>query len=265
MATTKHGELARTRSQSTERAALVLACFSAEEPRLSLAELSARLELSQSTVFRYVAALQSAGLLERDERGGYRLGLRVVELAGIAVNQIEVRKHALDEMEALRAELNLLVNLGVLFEGDVMHIAASVPEGWPRWYTTLGRRAVAHCTTLGKVLLAHRPWEQVQATIERYGWRPYTPNSIQSFERLQVELEAIRRQAHALDNEERRVGSICLGVPIRDYSGAVVAALSVSGTTETLGPDRQAQVLPRLLAAAGRISFRMGYSDQFVS
>jgi IclR family KDG regulon transcriptional repressor len=265
MATTKRTEPARTRSQSTERAALVLACFSAEEPLLSLAELSARLELSQSTVFRYVAALQSAGLLERDDRGGYRLGLRVVELAGIAVNQIEVRKHALDEMESLRAELHLLVNLGVLFEGDVMHIAASVPEGWPRWYTILGRRAVAHCTTLGKVLLAHRPWDQVQATIERYGWRPYTANSIQNFDQLQIELERIRREGYAIDNEERRIGSICLGVPIRDYSGAIVAALSVSGTTETLSAERRTQVLPRLLAAAGRTSFRMGYSDQFVS
>jgi IclR family transcriptional regulator, KDG regulon repressor len=265
MAIAKHDEPARTRSQSTERAALVLACFSAEEPRLSLAELSARLELSQSTVFRYVAALQSAGLLERDERGGYRLGLRVVELAGIAVNQIEVRKHALDEMEVLRAELNLLVNLGVLFEGDVMHIAASVPDGWPRWYTTLGRRAVAHCTTLGKVMLAYKPWDQVQATIERYGWRPYTPNSIQDFGRLQAELEQIHRQGYAIDNEERRIGSICLGVPIRDYSGSVVAALSISGTTESLGAERQAQVLPRLHTVGGRISFRMGYSDQFVS
>lgn len=265
MGSVKQGEIARTRSQSTERAALVLACFSAEEPRLSLAELAARLELNQSTVFRYVAALQSAGLLERDERGGYRLGLRVIELAGIAVNQIEVRKHALDEMENLRAELGLLVNLGVLFEGDVMHIAASVPDEWPRWYSILGRRAVAHCTTLGKVLLAYKPWEQVQAMIERYGWRPYTPHSIQDFDRLGRELAQIREQGHAIDNEERRVGSICLGVPIRDYSGAVVAALSVSGTTTTLDEQRRALVIPRLLAAAGRISFRMGYSDQFVS
>jgi DNA-binding IclR family transcriptional regulator len=79
-----------------------------------LAELAARLDLNPSTVYRYVATLEDAGLLVRNQRGGYRLGLRVIELAGIALNQIEVRKHALDEMDQLRDEVNLLTHLAVL-------------------------------------------------------------------------------------------------------------------------------------------------------
>lgn len=249
------------KSQTIERAALVLTCFSAEEPRLTLADLAAKLALSQSTVYRYVATLQATGLLQRDERrGGYRLGLRVLELAGVAVNQLEVRKQALDEMDALREEVGLLVSLGVLFEGDVMHVATSVPAGWPRWYTTLGRRAVAHCTTLGKALLAHRPWGEVRATVERYGWRPYTPNSIRDLDGLERELAATRERGYAVDHEERRVGMVCVGAPIRDHSGTVVAAISVTGTVLRMPPEFQREVALRVLEAANRISFRLGYA-----
>lgn len=250
------------RSQSIDRAALILTCFSAAAPRWSLAELAARLDLNQSTVYRYVATLQAAGLLERDgPRGGYRLGLRVVELAGVALNELAVRREAIPEMDRLRDELGLLVNLAVLDEADVLHLAHSAPPGWPVWVATPGRRAAAHCTALGKVLLAHRPWEEVRALVERQGWRPYTARSIQDFERLEAELAVIRERGHGRDDEERAVGSACLAAPIRDHSGRVGAALSVTGTTETLPPDRQAEVTPKVLAAAGRVSLRLGHHD----
>lgn len=248
------------KSQTIERAALILTYFTAEEPHLTLAELAVKLRLNQSTVYRYVATLQAAGLLERDSRrGGYRLGLRVIELSNVALNQSEVRKHALEEMDFLRDELNLLVSLGVLFEGDVLHIAHSAPEHWPRWHTTVGRRAVAHCTSLGKVLLADRPWPEVHQLIECYGWRPYTPSSIQDFDRLHEELAGIREQGYAIDNEERRRGTVCLGAPIRDNTGDVIGALSVSGKVDKLDLEFREQTLPRVLEAADRISFRLGY------
>ena len=83
----------------------------------------------------------------------------------------------------------VLVNLAVLFEGDVLHIAHVAPPGVPRSFTALGRRAVAHCTSLGKALLAALPNEEVHAIIERYGWRPYTERSIRDFVHLDTELE----------------------------------------------------------------------------
>lgn len=248
------------KSQTIERAALILACFSAEEPHLRLTQFAAKLGLNQSTVYRYLASLQDAGLIERDpRRGGYRLGPRIVELSHIALNQSEVRKQALDEMDRLRDELNLMVSVGVLFEGDVLHIAHSVPAHWPRWYTTVGRRAVAHCTSLGKVLLAARPWPEARQIIERYGWRPYTPNSIRDFERLERELVLIHEQGYAFDEEERNQGTVCIGVPIRDYTGTVLAALSVSGKVDQLTCGVRQQTLPHVREAADRISFRLGH------
>src|SRR4029450_4482631 len=109
--------------------------------------------------------LEDAGLLVRNQGGGYRLGLPGIELAGIAPNQNEVRKHALDEMERLGDGGDLLTNLAVLLDGDVLHLAHSAPKAVPRMYTALGRRAVPHCTSLGTGLLAHHPWDASRAEL----------------------------------------------------------------------------------------------------
>ena len=250
----------RARSQTVERASRILGCFTSEEPTQGLPALAAKLGLNQSTVYRYVASLQRTGLLARDERrGGYSLGLRLVELAGIALNQIEVRKQALDEMDKLRDEVGLLVNLAVLVDGDVLHLAHSAPRDVPRMYTALGRRAVAHCTALGKVMLAHQSWDEVRQSIARFGWRPYTEHSVRDFGKLRTELHEIRGRGYAVDREERRRDVVCVAAPIRDHSGSVVAALSLSGRKAKMAPERRQQLVPRLLEGANRISFRMGF------
>ncbi|MDP9364367.1 MAG: hypothetical protein M3Q10_09130 [Chloroflexota bacterium] len=117
------------------------------------------------------------------------------------------------------------------------------------------------CTALGKVLLAHRSWPEVRTLIERHGWRPYTPHSIQEFDRLEADLAGIRERGYGQDDQERAIGSACLAAPIRDHAGQVAAALSVTGTTGTLPPQRRAEVLPRVLAAANRVSLRLGHHD----
>jgi IclR family transcriptional regulator, KDG regulon repressor len=98
----------------------------------------------------------------------------------------------------------------------VLHLAHAAPKGVPRMYTALGRRAVAHCTALGKALLAYRPWPETRARIERHGWRPYTPNSIADFGRLKAELTDVHARGYAVDREERRAHVVCMAAPVRD-------------------------------------------------
>jgi DNA-binding IclR family transcriptional regulator len=251
------------KSQTVERAGLVLACFSASKPQLTLAELAEQLELNQSTVYRYALALQGAGLLERDERrGGYRLGLRVVELAGIVLNQLEVRKQALDEMDHLRDDLDLDVSLGVLFEGDVLILAQSFRKDLPALYTGMGRRQPAHSSGMGKLLLAQLSDADALAIVEQYGWRPMTDKSIGTPEGLYDALRATRQHGYAVANEEVRLGIFGLAYPVRDFSGEVKAALGVTGRFPLLEDAQRERVLARLQVAANRISFRLGFHDE---
>src|SRR5579883_1958496 len=198
-------------ARTMDRGLSILQCFTASCPSLSAHDLSLRMGVPPSTLYRYLATLEAGGYLESDHRSGlYRLGLRLVEHAGIVLNQIDARLHALPELEALADEVQLNSNLAVLFDGDTFHIGYAIRSYVPPIYTTLGRRAVAHCTALGKCLLAWLPREAVHALIAAKGWRPCTPNSIQSIEALDRELNAVLAQGYAVDREERHRNLWCV-------------------------------------------------------
>lgn len=263
MATAEASRRAQSRSAKTltiERAARLLACFSAASPQLSLTELSRRLRLRPSTVYRYAATLVDARLLAKDRRTNrYEIGMRVVELAGLVLGQHEVVRHAIDEINRLSSQLGVAVNLRVLTEGDVLHLAHAAPPDSLPVSASVGRRAAAHCTGAGKALLADRPWREVLSIIRKYGWRLYTANSIRSRAALRADLNATRRRGYAVDVEERRVGVACLALPIRDRTGDAVAALSATFPSARLTPEFTDHVVTALRNATERISLSLGY------
>jgi DNA-binding IclR family transcriptional regulator len=228
--------------------------------------LAEQLGMHPSSVYRYVTALEAAQLLERDvDYGGYRLGLGVLELSSIVLRDLDVRRFALDELDRLRDETGLLANLGLLKAGKVIHVAHAFPPGWPRWNMDLGHAAFAHCTSLGKVLLAALPWEEALWHVKQVGWRGYTANSLKDSGALRAELQEVAHRGYAVDNEERSAGAMCVGVPIFGQNGDVRAAMSVSGTTlriSELGVDKCAATL---LIAARRVSSQLGSPDRFTA
>jgi DNA-binding IclR family transcriptional regulator len=253
-------------SRSTERAAAILACFSLEEPRLRVSEIAKRLELHPSSVYRYLEALEAAHLVERDEQfGGYKPGLRIVELSVVVLRNLEVRRQALDEMDGLRDEMGLLVNLGVLRDADVIHVAHAFPVGWPRENMDVGRPAAAHATSLGKVLLASLPLEEAVRRVLNAGWRSYTPHSIQSESSLRTELAKVAESGFAIDEEERNLGIMCVAVPIRAADSKVVAALSATGRSDSIRQQGTDKLAARLTRSAHRISVRMGRSGDMLA
>jgi DNA-binding IclR family transcriptional regulator len=215
-----------------------------------------------TTVWRYIGSLTASDLLERDEKSGaYRLGLRVLELSSIVLGQLEVRKHAIDEMDKLRDDTGFLTNLAMVRGADVVHIAHSFPDGWPRWNMDLGSTAPANCTSLGKVLLSVLPRDEVVSRIEEAGWRPCTPKSITSLDRLNEELDLIAERGYAIDDEERGLGLMCVAVPVWGADSKVVAALSITGRVEVVTERKPDQIASNLKAVSRRISARMGIVD----
>jgi IclR family transcriptional regulator, KDG regulon repressor len=254
----------RTLSRSTERAVALLTCFTPETPRRRVADLAEQLGMHPSSVYRYVMALEAADLLERDvDYGGYRLGLGVLELSSIVLRDLDVRRFALDELDRLSETTGLLANLGLLKAGKVIHVAHAFPPGWPRWNMDLGHAAIAHCTSLGKVLLAALPWEEVLQHVEQVGWRGYTARSLRDSDALKAELEEVARRGYAIDDEERSAGAMCVGVPVFGQNGAVRAAMSISGTTTRIKEIGVDECASTLLIAARRVSSQLGSRDRF--
>lgn len=251
------GEAASSGVQSVTRALAVLDVLG-RSPGCRLSDVARRLELHPATARRLLAVLETHGYVRRDPVG-YTLGLRLVELAGLALNHTDLVRHSLTELDRLRDRVGLNANLAVLVEGDVLHLAYAVRSGTPRYYTEVGRRAVAHCTSLGKVLLAAQPRPRVHETVERFGWRPYTARSIRDSARLDRELDEIARCGYAVDRGERKPGTVCLAAPVRDRSRQVVAAISVTGSGDAVDDVGLDRVREEVAEHAHRISAKLGF------
>jgi DNA-binding IclR family transcriptional regulator len=247
-------------TQSVERALGLLACFSDAQPRLRVADLARQLELSQSTVSRLLATMESLGFIERDPRTGlYGLGLELVTLAGVALNQLDVRRQAVAELSAVAAELGLAANLAILRHDELFYLATVEGPRAPKLYTMIGKRAPLHATGMGKALLAHLPPDEQAALLARIPYPRYTRFTAAGPDELRPMLDAALRDGYATEREELAFGRACVATVIRDASGAVVAATSISGPLTALDLDRrQEQLAARVIEMADTVSHRLG-------
>ena len=152
----------RYRIQAIERAVSILNAFSPEDPELGVTELAERLGLHKSTVHRFMVNLDAAGLVERNPRTGrYRLGLRIFELGGLVMQQMNLWDEALPFLEGLVHDTGETGHLAVLDGGEAIYIERVEARRALRVPSAIGRGYPAHATNLGKVLLADLPRERV--------------------------------------------------------------------------------------------------------
>ncbi|MEV6320880.1 IclR family transcriptional regulator [Nocardia sp. NPDC051787] len=237
-----------------ERMTLILDAFDGATPTLTLVGLAERTGLPRSTVHRILDQLIRLRWLAHAP-GGYRLGMRTLELGGLAADHNEIRDvvnpllHDLSQQTGMVGHLGVLDGLEVLYLDKVGRFAATVP-------TRLGGRMPAHSTALGKALLATLEPSIVEASF-RDRLPQLTARTLADRAELHRELGRIRnRQGIAVDNEESVPGIACVAVPIR-RRGAAVAAVSLSGRIDrtTLDTAWLAQVLVEVAHEAGRLLF----------
>ncbi len=247
--------------QVLDRALDILETLAGDDEPVRLVDLASRLGLHKSTVHRLVATLARRRYVERDRNTGhYRLGLKVFELGSWFFNRMELRQEARPHMQELVDQTLETAHLGVLDEGQVIYIEKVESPQRVRMYSELGKRAPAHCTGMGKVLLAHLPEEELDGLISLRGLKRFTSNTITDPEQLKDHLARVRAQGFAIDDTEHEEAIRCVAAPVRNYRNEVVAALSISGPASRLSRERLAQLADLVRAAALRISRRLGYN-----
>jgi DNA-binding IclR family transcriptional regulator len=247
-------------TQSVTRALNILNCFTDETPLLRVTDISHRLALTPSLVSRVLTTLEHEGFVEKDDTGFYRLGRSIITLAGVALNNNRLRMEALGEMQKVSSALGLGVNLSVLDSDSIFYLAHVDAPEVPRHYTLIGRHNPLHATGMGKVLLAHLPDDVFADYIRRLPLHAYTPRTITDVGELEEHLQAVRNQGWALEMEELALGRACVAGPIRDQTGTVVAALSISGPLSIFRwNERRDTLISTLIELADRISIRLGY------
>ena len=221
--------------QVIERMTRLLDALAAHPETATLKQLAQETGLHPSTAHRILTALVHDRLAERIDQGNYRLGIRLLELGNLVKARISVREHALPFMRQLHAATAEAVNLSVRHDDEIVYVErTSAGRAMMRVVNIVGARAPLHITAVGKLFLMDDGPDGLLAYAERTGRPAYTRNTLTSVAALEKELDRIRKQGYALDNEEAELGVRCIGAAVRDDTGALVAGLSVSAPAERM-------------------------------
>jgi IclR family transcriptional regulator, pca regulon regulatory protein len=251
-------------SQSLERGLAILGCFTAERPVLGISDIAEQLGISRTSIHRYAITLRALGYLEQAPSRKYRLGLRVTDLGLSVVNATPLREHSHHYLEDLRRDTSYTVSLAMLDGTDILYVdrARSFRSGQANidLGIGLGSRLPAYCTSAGKVLLAYLPDHERDMRVSELQLARRAPNTITSKSALRAELEQVREEGFAVNDEELAEELISVAVPVRDSSGEVIAALNLAAHTSMISLTSLVDaLLPHLVATADRISARLGY------
>lgn len=246
--------------QSLDRALAILEELSRHESGLGVTDIGSILGLHKSTVHRLLYTLMVRGYVEKDiETEKYRLGLKVVELGQIRLENTEIRAEARPYLVKLMEQTNETVHLCILENGEVVYIDKVESSNTVRMYSRIGRRAPMHCTGVGKAIAAFLGEEEVRRIVREKGLPRKTDTTITELDELLKHFEIIRKQGYAIDDEEHDYGIRCVAAPVRDYKGDVIASISVSGPSMRITKERINDLAAKVIETALNISKRLAY------
>ena len=238
----------------TERAFHVIE-MTAQLGRVSTADIVTALGIPKTTAHRLVSNLEEFGFLEHGmERGRYQIGPRLLELATniLAASTSHGPIHALlMELSRRTAET---ASLGVMRGSEVVYIDSAIGNSPLTLNFQKGHRAPAHCTSSGRVFLAHMEKKQLDAYMLSGPWEPITPYTIVDPDRLRQEIEQVRKQGYATNDSEFAIGVVGAAVPIAGPNGRIIACLSISAPKARKSLEEVTLLIPVIQAAALRIT-----------
>jgi len=245
--------------QSVRRALNALEIV-ADSGEIGVSDLGRKLGVHKATASRLAAALAERELLERNPQNDrYRIGFGLVRLAGSAIAGLDIVREAHPLLESLAEQTKETTNLGVLSGDSVVYIDQVTGTRSVVAMSWVGRRTPLHCTSNGKVLLAFMPgeerWRLLQRPLQRV-----TPRTIVDPKLLERQLLRVQDEGYAFTLEELELGLNAVAAPVRGADGHVIAAVSVSGPSYRVTPQRLPELGELARRTADAVSRRMGYT-----
>jgi IclR family pca regulon transcriptional regulator len=243
--------------QSLERGLAVIRAFGAENPDLTLSDVARATGLSRAAARRFLLTLAELGYVRADG-GRFSLRPRVLELGYAYLSGLGLQEVALPHMEALVASVNESSSISVLDDTEVVYVVRVPTRRIMAITLAVGTRLPAYPTSMGRVLLAALPEAELERRLARTEIRPLTPRTVADEDQLRAWLARARQDGFAMVDQELEVGVRSAAAPIRDSSGAVVAALNVSAhASRTSMTALRREILPQLLATAAAIELEL--------
>jgi DNA-binding IclR family transcriptional regulator len=245
--------------QVLDRAMALVGVLARAPGPISLTRLAGESGLHTASAHRILGALVAHGLVEKTGAGEYDLGVRWLEVGNRLRARLNIRQVALPYMQRLAELTGETVNL-IVRRGDEAVYVERVTGGQTliQVVQVVGAHAPLHGTAVGNIFLAEDSASGVMGYAERTGLPAYTPNTLTTLEALAAELDAIRREGIAYAREEAEVGVACIGAPVRDAEGKLVAGLSISAPADRHKPGWDAAVRQ----AAAQTGAALGYAGE---
>jgi IclR family transcriptional regulator, KDG regulon repressor len=246
--------------QSVERALKIMDLFDERERELTITEISKRMNLHKSTVHSLLKTLQKQRYISQSEESGkYRLGMKLFERGNMVLSQLDLRNVSRKHLERLSATTNLTVHLVILDGQEGVYIDKVEGSGVTVLYSRIGRRVPIHTSAVGKSLISTKTDAELDQFLKNYQYTKLTANSISSKEELLEEINHVRLAGYSIDNEENEPGIVCFAVPIKDYSGKVIAGISMSMPASKVDEEKQKYNVEILKECSRNISQDLGY------
>jgi DNA-binding IclR family transcriptional regulator len=250
------------RVPAVSRALDILELFLDGDGTLSAPEITRRLRLPRTTVHELVTTLAARSYLVPvpEQPGRYRLGVRTYQLGSRYAEQLDLAAEGQQVARTVAETCGETVHVAVLENADVIYIAKVDSTHAVRMVSAAGRRLPAHCTAVGKMLLASLPPDELKERLPESGDLPaMTANSITSVEALRETLAEVRERGLASEQRESNPDVSCVAAPVMDRAGRVVAALSISVPMIRWSPERQRELAGLAVTGAGQLSERLGH------
>ena len=248
--------------QVLDRTIAVLQCVADSDSDVAAADIARQLRLHKSTVHRLLAVLEQYRLIKKGPQGAYRLGTRLIELGESAVARLNLGERAEPFLRTLAHQTGEGAHVTIL-SGTEMLSVAHVEGRWAlHSLTRKGQHTLVPCTAAGKAVLAFMPKDACDDLLARLRLERHTPRTIVKMSAMRMELMRVRDAGFAVDDEEFEQGLRCVGAPVFDHLGHVIASLSMAAPVFRLRKERLPHVARLVIAAAQGLSADLGYTQR---
>lgn len=248
--------------QSVEKACDLLMAFGNNTEELGVSELSRMLGIGKSTIWKLLNTFENKGMLVKNLNSDkYSLSIQFFQIACQYYNQISVHSVVRGFMEKLSRKYGETIHFAVRDGDEVVYVEKIDGTFNINIYSRIGRRSPIYAPSVGKVILANLEREQIMDILNRSRLQAYTEYTITTKEALLQELDRIRKQGYAMDNEEYELGIRCVGVPVKNIAGRIVGGLSISGMKARMTDELVSEIIEDLKITTVEITRHIGYND----
>ena len=227
---------------------------------VSLREMARELHISPASAYRALNSLKDIGYVRQHPQDGtYQLTLKMAWISAQLLENVQLRQIAHPFLQELTSATNETTHLAVLEGTEFVYIDKVDNAQAVRMRSRVGQRGRLHCTAVGKAMLAFLPEAEREAALQHLQFQTATEHTLTDAAAFRQELQKVRTLGYAVDDEENEVGIRCVGAPIYDHTGRLTAAVSVSGWTITMTPERIPGLAPQLVRTCRRISAELGF------